>query len=84
VARGVDRDGVHVGFVVLSWNVEPHPPSLYGRARGVDLPLRRGHDGEVLCRRSSSWCASAADRALVLLFGSTCWVSTKTMCFRNG
>src|SRR4051794_20983642 len=28
--RGVYRDGVPVAFVMLSWNVEPHPPSLYG------------------------------------------------------
>ena len=28
--RGVYRDGVPVGFVMLSWNVDPHPPSLYG------------------------------------------------------
>ncbi|GAA1479203.1 GNAT family N-acetyltransferase [Nocardioides aestuarii] len=27
---GVYRDGVPVGFVMLSWDVEPHPPSLYG------------------------------------------------------
>ena len=28
--RGVYRDGVPVGFVMLSWDVEPHPPDLYG------------------------------------------------------
>ena len=28
--RGVYRDGVPVGFVMLSWDVEPDPPRLYG------------------------------------------------------
>jgi GNAT superfamily N-acetyltransferase len=28
--RGVYRDGVPVGFVMLSWDVEPSPPDLYG------------------------------------------------------
>jgi diamine N-acetyltransferase len=28
--RGVYRDGVPVGFVMLSWDVEPDPPDLYG------------------------------------------------------
>lgn len=28
--RGVYRDGVPVGFVMLSWDVEPNPPELLG------------------------------------------------------
>src|SRR6185436_5137451 len=28
--RGVYRDGVPVGFVMLSWDVDPRPPDLYG------------------------------------------------------
>jgi GNAT superfamily N-acetyltransferase len=28
--RGVYRDGVPVGFVMLSWDVEPNPPDLLG------------------------------------------------------
>jgi GNAT superfamily N-acetyltransferase len=28
--RGVYRDGVPVGFVMISWDVEPSPPDLYG------------------------------------------------------
>lgn len=28
--RGVYRDGVPVGFVMLSWDVVPRPPDLYG------------------------------------------------------
>src|SRR4051812_17918651 len=28
--RGVYRDGVPVGFVMLSWDVVPRPPHLYG------------------------------------------------------
>jgi ribosomal protein S18 acetylase RimI-like enzyme len=28
--RAVYRDGVPVGFVMMSWDVEPHPPELVG------------------------------------------------------
>lgn len=28
--RGVYRDGVPVGFVMLSWDTDPRPPDLYG------------------------------------------------------
>ena len=59
--RAVYADGQPVGFVMLSWDVEPQPPEINGPWFLWKLLIDHKHQGKVTagrsCDRSWSWCA---------------------------
>ena len=64
--RAVFADGEPVGFVMVSWNVEPQPPEIIGPWFLWKLLIDERYQGRATARRSSgrsrSWCGPKARR----------------------